>query len=1176
METNQLKKFATEARTILKLGVVNKLAALGFDSDGHVQDADKPQRVENGTIFQGRVLSGEAFYYKWMALYHRIEVKGIREVYEEAAYTWFNRLVAIRILEKNNLIAPVLTFDNDQSRIPQIVAEARRGAFPPLSAAQRDELSRLLADDMRTGEQFQLLITAYCETNPILSACFGDITDYTEILLPNNITAANGFLDLLNHTDFIKEEDYAKSELIGWLYQFYISEKKDEVFASFSNGKKAAAEDIPAATQIFTPNWIVRYMVENTLGRIYLDKNPDSYLAQDMTYLVEPSQPTPAEAQFHFSSLSELTCADLSCGSGHILNEFFNLLLKMYMEEGYLPQQAVEEIFAHNIVGIDLDTRAKQLSTFSLLLKACQLDPAFCDAHCMPNVMDMPESWKDKNELGRALNDYFRGEETPEKREQLLHAFTLLEQADNLGSIMQFDINERTRYMMVQATQYWLRQPSRPALVDKLLPSIKLILALTDKYAAICMNPPYMKSRNMNDPLSKYVQRCFENGKADLFAVFMMQAERLLRDNGKYGMINMQSWMFLSYFENLRIDLLHSLHIDSMLHLGSHTFDEMGGEVLQNTAYVVTNYYDRDWEGCYYRLVDGKSCSEKELLFLNYPSSPYMVAQHKYEPIPGQPVGYWASQNILDIFENYGDIKELGLPRAGITTSSNERFVRNWYEVDNNKVELHATSISDAHSRETKKWFAYNKGGKRRRWYGNQEAVLAFDKENYELLANLGNHLPSRQFYFKDMISWGLIGGGSYRYYPEGFLFDTGGMSYFPNHEEDLLSTLAFLNSKVPSALLEIINPTINKQSGDIGILPHVPFNTAEINQGANSCISISREDWDAHETSWNFEANPLVALRNRFIEEGDPQTSFELAAFVNEFKLRWEDRFRQLHANEEELNRQFISIYGLESELTPEVPLEDITILQQGEISIESNQIIWHDDVLVKQLLSYLVGIIMGRYRLDRPGLHIAHPEPSSDELAAYTYAGKTIEIDDDAIIPLLPDDAPFPDNASRRIAALLATVFGDQKLIENINFINQALGETLETYIQKHFYAFHTKMYSKCPVYWLFASKKGAFQCLAYMHRMNKFTADQIRTKYLLPYIDFLENSILSLEQSFSELTTNERKRLDRYRKDLEECQEYHDALHDIANRMIELNLDDGVVNNYARFESVLAKLK
>lgn len=1187
METKQIKSFATKARTLLKEGVCNKIMLLGFDRNGHINEADMPKLAENATIFKEQVIEGELFYHKWMDLYLRIQHKGFEEVCEEAAYTWFNRIMAIHILAQNGLIVPELDFEDPVAMVPRIVANARRGQTAFLSDQQRKDLQPLLFDDDKTYEQFQILITAFCQTNPIISACFGGITAYTELLLPSNILAKDGLIDMLNNTSFIKEDDYKQSELIGWLYQFYISEKKDKIFASFDKGKKAQAADIPAATQIFTPNWIVKYMVENTLGRIYLDNNPDSSLGSQMKYLVPPETSTPTAHIFTYDSLRQLTCADLSCGSGHILNQFFDLLYQIYLAEGYLPQQAIEGIFTHNLVGVDLDTRAKQLSMFALLLKACQRDNSFADAHCLPLVLDMPEPWSNKQALGQALNDCFRGVETTAKREQLLKAFQLLEQAENLGSIMQFDISDSTRLMIQQTVNYWKQQSTIPDNVARLLHSLQLILVLTNKYAAICMNPPYMGSRNMNAELSKYVKKHYKKGKADLFSVFMLLAANMLQEKGKYGMINMHSWMFLSSFEALRKSLLNDYQVDNLLHLGPRTFDELSGEVVQNVAFVVTRHAPT-FDGSYYRLVSGKDCADKENMFLRaktertpiddrenkfyYPN----ISQKNFEKIPGCPIGYWVTSNVMSIFEQQPALATYSSPRKGNSTSNNARFLRLWYEVNSRKMALGYSSVPLLLS-DKKRWVPYNKGGGCRKWYGYNESMIDWKDNAKEIRDIPTSVITNEAYYMKPGLTWSTISSGSFgvRYFEEGYIFDNGGCCLFDTGDKrNFIAGL--LNSKVLKKFVEVLSPTLNYQSGIISLLPVNYQNNDRINLLAWNNRNISKQDWDAHETSWDFEANPLVALRNRFIEEGDPQTSFTLSAFVNEFKTLWEDRFRQLHANEEELNRQFIEIYGLQDELTPDVPKSEITILQQGEISVEDDQILWNDAVLIKQLISYAIGVTVGRYRLDRSGLHIAHPAPTSDELAAYDYCGKSVEIDDDAIIPILPDDSPFADNLCNRVKEFIRVVFGDDMLTANLNYIEQALGKPINDYLQKDFYTDHKKRYQNRPIYWLFSSKKGAFRCLVYMHRMNRFTVDRVRTKYLLPYIEYLENTIAGMESAFADLSTPERRQLDKYRKSLLECKEYHTALHNVANRMIEFDLDDGVLHNYQLFTPVLAKLK
>lgn len=654
MDTNRIKRFATEARNKLKEGIAAKIRTLGFDKKGIVADEHRPQLMQGGTHWNGQLLP-ETFYHQWTSLYNRIQQKGISEVYEEAAYTWFNRLCAIRILQKNDLCAPMLDY-TDAARTPFIVDEARQGRIPEMNDEMRSRLNDLLDDDTKVTEQFAVLINAWCHDNPIIYRCFGAMADYTELLLPNNILTEGGFVDMLNHTDFITDADYRSPELIGWLYQFYISERKDEVFAKKG---KFEADEIPAATQIFTPNWIVMYMVQNTVGRIYLDNNPyETQLQKKWQYLVEPAEKPSADSILKYDELTDLRVADLACGSGHILNECFDLLYDLYIAEGYGRGEAIENIFRHNLTGIDLDPRAKQLATFALLLKACQKDAAFADGHCLPNVQTMPKcdryTWRDTSGHFASwyqLSERFDGEE-------LDKAFQLLEQAENLGSIMKFDINDDTRNYLKHCIQCYENAPAHTEQFGSLIQGFRLILALTEKYHALVMNPPYMGSGNMNATLSKYVKEEYEEGKADLFSVFMLLAIDRLLPNGKYGMINMQSWMFLSSFEKLRTRLLEENCIDNMLHLGPRTFDELSGEVVQNTAFVITNCNGNNRTGSYFRLIEGKNCADKERMYLEalkeHTDKVYYarVEQAKFNKIPAYSLGYWISEQIHNIFAN--------------------------------------------------------------------------------------------------------------------------------------------------------------------------------------------------------------------------------------------------------------------------------------------------------------------------------------------------------------------------------------------------------------------------------------------------------------------------------------------------------------------------------------------
>lgn len=1014
MDTNRIKRFATEARNILKAGIAAKITTLGFDKNGNVAEENKPQLMQGGSLWNEQ-LQTEGFYYQWMSLYNRIQQKGINEVYEEAAYTWFNRLCAIRILQKNNLCSPVIAYA-DAARTPVIVDEARQGRIPQMFLSPdnggneggeelRQRLVELLDDDTKVTEQFAILITAWCHDNPIINQSFGSIADYTELLLPNNILAEGGFVDMLNHTEFITDEDFQSPELIGWLYQFYISERKDEVFAKKG---KFEADEIPAATQIFTPNWIVKYMVQNTVGRIYLDNNPyETQLQKKWQYLVESSEKPSNDTILKYNELEDLKVADLACGSGHILNECFDLLYDLYIAEGYGRGEAVENIFSHNLTGIDLDTRAKQLSQFALLLKACQKDAAFADAHVLPNVLDMTGVVPalDKKAMTETCLQFVGGYDDV-AGEMLEEDFELLKEADNLGSIMIFNINENYHNMLRSHYEDWTKNGTDdcPANIKQLLPGVKVILTLTEHYHALVMNPPYMGGGKMNSVLSKYVKDNYEEGKADLFSVFMFMGMERLADGGKMAQINMQSWMFLSSFKSLRHIFLHNYAIDSMLHLGPRTFDELSGEVVQNTAFVLTKpqdpyggitmaeiralpkseqeiwkqrfYEDTEMDmdelflgnpkGIYYRLVDGKNCADKEQMFLAnkdgnedgkhiyYPN----VEQLNFGKIPGAPIGYWVSPKIQEIFTSNLALSAVCSPTQGLATADNARFLRLWFEPNYSRIGFGCENAALA-ARSQKKWFPTTKGGTFRRWFGNMYYVVNWENDGEELTNFKGSVIRNRWRYFtKCGATWSTIASGkpSFRYFDKSWLFETKGSVCFPEDEKKNNIIMGYLNSPLVSAFLQTLAPTLDYHEGPMGRIPYMDIEDSNLSDLVETNIAISKSDWDAHETSWDFQRNELLSIdtstymenikykKEKHFEETGEHIDISPAApklgslewRMEQYKTKWERKFMQLHKNEEELNRQFIDIYGLQDELTPDVPLNEITILQQGEISIE------------------------------------------------------------------------------------------------------------------------------------------------------------------------------------------------------------------------------------------------
>ena len=673
----------------------------------------------------------------------------------------------------------------------------------------------------------------------------------------------------------------------------------------------------------------------------------------------------------------------------------------------------------------------------------------------------------------------------------------------------------------------------------------------------------------------------------------------------KYGMINMHSWMFLSSFEKLRRDLLENYHIDSLLHLGPRTFDELSGEVVQNAAFVVTNSLSRIRElencGTYFRLVDGKNCSDKERMFFdaqtNHTERVYYanVEQGNFEKIPGLPIGYWASSMIMRNFISGESLSSFITASVGIQTGDNGLFMRLWWEVVADNIKFDATNVNS--SFQSKKWFPFNKGGAFRKWYGNNEFLVDWQNDGERIKLNseeTGHHYQQYDdsLKFKPMITWSRIATSvtSFRV-KSGFLSDMSGFCLYPHDNGFIHYYSGFLNSIVCTEYLKILAPTLNFMVGPVTSVPIIIRNDTSISSFVKQNIEISKFDWDSHETSWDFKSNPLVALCNQYMQEDCDASSYRIENFEKEFEEQWTDKFMQLHENEEELNRQFIEIYGLQDELTPDVPLDEITILQQGEISIINNskliidnygdggdgtkKIVWHPDVLMKQLISYAVGCMMGRYSIDKHGLILANQGDGIEQFNELV-PNSRFEVDDDGIVPLMSALSDFADNATLRFKHWLSVTFGEDTLVENLNFIEAALGKSIDDYFVKDFWKDHKKMYQNRPIYWLFSSKKGAFQCIAYMHRMDAYTAERIRTKYLLPHIEWLLQKQSEMEADAANLSTRERKQLDNIVKQIAECREYHDRLHVIADQQIAFDLDDGVVVNYAKFGDVLQKLK
>ena len=1169
------KTFAQESRNLLMDGVAKKLLYWGFDTNGNV--LEQPNKLSGGYTFRGEVFDDANVPQLWDSLKHAVQHKGIKDVVEEAAYTWFNRMMALRIMVKNGYEQPQLENVTGMEHTPVILQKARQGNYDFLNKVEQERLKKIIGDYSKDQEAFVLLLVGYCHANKTLDKIFGKLDDYTELLLPDNMLQDSGFLNLLNTTDAISDDEYQQVELIGWLYQFYISEKKDEVFASFKKNKKAEAKDIPAATQIFTPNWIVKYMVENTAGKIWLDKHPNSPLKSQMKYLVEneDDMSSRAESRDLINNVEELTLIDPAAGSGHILVEGFELLYQMYMEEYYTPEEAVESILKNNLYGLDIDDRAAQLATFAILLKAAKKYRDIWHKDWLPNVYAMPEA---QDFSMQEVKD-FLGAEGTDYAEELEAALRLMKQAKNLGSVMKLNVSEeartfiKQRFTELEHTEY--RDFNIEAIYQNLKSYIPVLLILTKKYAAVVANPPYMGQKNMNVDLKNYVNTHYPLSKSDLFAVFMESTLAMNIEKGLMGMINQHSWMFLSSYEKLRNHILDNYGIVNMLHLGPRTFEELSGEVVQSTAFVLQNGKDIE-KATYYRLVDYKNVHKKEEYFLKRYNEFVNIPQSNFSKIPENPIAYWVSKREIKIFDEFDSLGNKLQVSVGLQTGNNSKYIRNWSEVDINRTRL--KDIGD----DSQKWFPLHKGGTSRKWYGNLEYVINWENNGLQIKNEKGSVIRNSNTYLKKVVTWTKISGGglALRYTNKKLIHNDASCLLYSENQDDLKCSMGALNSKVKNSLLENLSPTLNFVPGQVSNFPIIKniYENSRLRYIIDNNIKISENDWDSRETSWDFEQSPLLNKNN----------SLEQA--VQAWQEKATQDFFQLHTNEEELNRIFIDIYGLQEELTPDVALKDITILQE-ELS-KNDLVALEDDFrakgadaielpidkgeVISQFISYAIGLFMGRYRLDQPGLNIAHPNPTQEELASYSYKNGQVIIDEDAILPLMGKNCNFPDDALQQFQHLLDTIWGHETRTENINFIQDCLDKDLEKFLVKDFYKYHCKMYKKKPIYWLFASPKGAFQVLVYMHRMNAFTVEKIRANYLLEHIKNIRTEIMVLEGNASNLNTQEARTLDRLRSDLIECEAYDMELKNVADQQISFDLDDGVKENYKLFDSVVAKIK
>ncbi|BCV62875.1 BREX-1 system adenine-specific DNA-methyltransferase PglX [Shewanella algae] len=1217
MNTNNIKKYAPKARREFMDAVAKRLNTFGITANkkGELQIAEANLQ---GSVLQ---ISGNSFDGKLAEPRKRIVARsqklGYAQLIEQVAYTWFNRLCAIRYMEIHDYLGHgfrVLSHPNNPKGF-EIIDHAQDAADE--LGLDRAHIIELKLAGNKDEELYRELLLGQChklhEAMPFL---FDALDDETELLLPDNLTRTDSILRGL--VDGIPEEDWQQVEVIGWLYQFYISEKKDQVM-----GKVVKSEDIPAATQLFTPNWIVKYLVQNSVGRQWLQTYPDSAIKTQMEYYIEPAEQSDEVNQQLKAITPEsiepetIKVLDPACGSGHILIEAYNVLKAIYEERGFRSRDIPKMILENNLYGLDIDDRAAQLSGFALMMMARDDDKRIFTRNVQLNVLslqesnhiDLPTLWKALNLSGSwqsgTSQGLFSDEEqdlssfNADNRYQLLkRTLTRFTQAKTFGSLIDVPSDEHEQLKELLSTLVELQESGdsmqKPA-VKQLIEIVHQALVLSIRYDAVIANPPYMGSKGMNAALKDFAKKNHPNSKSDLFAIFMERAFKLLSQYGFNAQINMQSWMFLSSYEQLRSNLLEDHTFITMAHLGARAFSQISGEVVQTTAWIVQKKHINQYQPTFYRLIDGNEEAKQQAL-LNREFEFSAAAQDDFTKIPGSPIAYWVGNGTRGVFAGSESIATKAKAVVGLQTGDNDRFLRYWFEVDFSKINF-AINSGKIPSEITGKWFPCNKGGTYRKWYGNHDYVVNWENDGDEVRnckdakGNIRSRPQNVSFYFKESVSWSDVtsGDNAFRYFPSGFIFDATGHSSFYKSSQERDICLAFSNNVFCNYMTKILNPTMHFHVGYFNKLPYpkkLELYSSEISELVGRAIKISKNDWDSYERSWDFKHNPLIISKD--IKSGLKEYKEQLMKLTNELK-----------SIEAENNRIFLEAYDLSGDFISE-PIE-------SSVSIDANlkfrygnnlNIVESDrkhtsDTLV-ELVSFSIGTMMGRYSLDREGLVYAHSSNEGFERLVTEGTFKTFPADEDGIIPLT-DQEWFKDDATNRFREFVQVVWGEEHLQENLDFVAESLClnaikpkktesalETIRRYLSTQFYKDHLKTYKKRPIYWLFSSgKQKAFECLVYLHRYNEGTLSRMRTEYVTPLLGKYDAYAEQLEKQIE--TADSTSEANRFKKELDalikkqvELREFDDKLKHYADMRISLDLDDGVKVNYGKFGDLLADVK
>ena len=1159
MNTNQLKKFAQESRRKLIDQVSAKL--------NYVLTSDTAELREKSSSIN--------------KLKEALKETSKEQLIDKVAYTWFNRFVALRFMDVNDYqpLGVKILSSLQGYTTPEILDDAKRGNLNEELQVDKGKIGDLLDGRIPSSnpqnEVYKLLLTGVCnhlhKTFPFL---FERIDDYTELLLPDDLTSEFSIIQDIRNG--MSKEDCEEVEVIGWLYQFYISEKKDEVFASKDKVKK---EDIPAATQLFTPRWIVEYMVQNTVGKLWLLNNPNSRLKDHMPYYIESTEKD--DDFLKVSSVEEITLLDQACGSGHILVYGFELFTKIYEEQGYNTSEIPQLIINKNLFGFEIDERAAQLSGFALLMKAREYNRRVFRKELKPNIL----CYKDLKLTEEEIKETFTQLKVKLK-DEMLFDLKNIQQATNLGSLISPHSDTKSIKEVIDeviasksSSDVFLRYR-----LEELEGVLEHLLLLSKKYHCVVDNPPYMGGGKMNKELSAWVKTNYPRSKSDLLTCFVERAYSQVQPKGYLGFVTMESWMFLSSFETFRKTLLENHQIESLSHFGWHIM-----RIAFGTCSFILKSHTKSSNSLgtynYMEFDNINKSTERPKVFPVIDNGRYNRANQKnFSKIPGSPIGYWLSEKLIQIFSDSLTINSIAQPRAGLQTGDNLKFLRIWHEINQNILGVGFSNEEAAKSQY--KWYPYNKGGAFKKWYGNREYVVNWMNNGQELREDklyklsIGKCLPGNskphnsQYYFKESITWSFVSSGTFgvRYSPKGSVYDIAGSSVFPK-PNDIKYLCSFMNSKLALKMLKVLAPTINFQVGDIKRLPIIfPANNdlEYINSIFNEIIGIVKSEDNSRELSWDFNKNELLRIKNEDIEE-----SYDL------YQQYWTNKFFHLHKNEEKLNYQFIEIYELQDEMTPNVSLEDITILKE-EASIVNGELVFDQNEIFSQFISYAVGCMFGRYSLDKESLILANQgETLQDYLLKVEKQESELSFvpDDDNIIPIL-DDEWFEDDIVGRFYAFLKASFGEQNFEKNLSFVEESIGKDIRKYFVKDFYKDHIKRYKKRPIYWMFSSPKGSFNVLVYMHRYTPDTLNQVLNGYLNEYREKLKTRIETLDHLMVSGSPSEQnkasKEKDKIQLVLLELQEYErEILYPLATERISINLDDGVLVNYNKFGKAIASV-